>query len=202
MKRLIIMNIILLVLYIYLPNGKNIEVSTLENQTNGLIYTEVDSTEQITSRSLNEPRNESIAEVITYSEKCVELVKKYEGCKLEAYRCPVGNLTIGYGHTGDVYEGQVITQEQAENLLKADLEGYTKLVLKKCGYLNLNQNELDALVSFTYNCGLGNLNKLTAKGTRKKEEIAKHITAYTNNGMSGLVKRRTEEKTLFLGGEI
>ena len=210
MKRLIIMNIILLVLYMYLPAVKNIEVPTLECQTDGQIYTEVDRNEQIISRSLEESRTaesiaentESIAEVTTYSENCINLIKKYEGCKLQAYRCPVGNLTVGYGHTGDVYEGQTITQEQAENLLKADLEGYTELVLKKCSYLNLNQNELDALVSFTYNCGLGNLNKLLAKGSRSKEEIAEHIEAYNNNGMTGLVKRRAEEKILFLGGEF
>lgn len=103
----------------------------------------------------------------------------------------------------DVKAGQTITQEQAEQLLKADLEGYASLVLEYCSYLNLNQNELDALVSFTYNTGFGNLQKLTSYKTRTKEEIANHIEAYVNRGSiyeDGLTKRRTEEKNLFLGG--
>ena len=57
----------------------------------------------------------------------------------------------------------------------ADLQGYVDLVLKKCEYLDLKQNELDALVSFAYNAGQGNLNKLIGNGTRSKEEIAEHI---------------------------
>ena len=66
--------------------------------------------------------------------------------------------------------------------------------------MDLTQNELDALTSFTYNGGLGMLQKLTNHKKRNKQEIAEHITAYTNGGMKGLVKRRAEEKKLFLGG--
>ena len=58
------------------------------------------------------------------SENGIELIKKFEGCKLTAYRDPVGVLTIGYGHTGDVKEGQKITQKKAEDLLKKDLEKF------------------------------------------------------------------------------
>lgn len=71
--------------------------------------------------------------------------------------------------------------------------------------MNLNQNQLSALVSFTYNAGYGNLKKLTADGTRSKEEIAEHITAYTKssseNNRNGLLKRRLEEKEMFLNGK-
>lgn len=84
----------------------------------------------------------------------------------------------------------------------ADLQGYVDLVLKKCEYLDLKQNELDALVSFVYNAGQGNLNKLIGNGTRSKEEIAEHITAYTKSSSEknrkGLMKRRLEEKEMFL----
>jgi len=67
--------------------------------------------------------------------------------------------------------------------------------------LNLNENQLSALVSFTYNAGYGNLKRLTANGTRTKEEIATHITAYTKSGSevnrNGLQKRRNAEKEMF-----
>ena len=81
----------------------------------------------------------------------------------------------------------------------------TKYVLEHCSYLNLTQAQADALIDFTYNCGIGNLNKLTANGTRSIEEIAEHITAYTKSGSeankNGLKKRREEEKKLIIESE-
>ena len=71
-----------------------------------------------------------------------------------------------------------ITQQKADELLKADLLTYEAHVRRICNYLDLNQNEFDALVSFTYNCGSGNLLKLTKSQTRTKKEIAEHIEAY------------------------
>ena len=110
----------------------------------------------------------------------------------------------GYGHTGaEVKPGQTITEEEAEKLLVNDLEDFTAFVVKHCEYLDLKQNELDALVSFTYNAGKGNLKKLTANGTRSKAEIAEHITAYTKSksevNRNGLQKRRNAEKEMFIG---
>ena len=140
------------------------------------------------------------------SQDGIDLIMKYEGCKLEAYRLKGEKYyTIGYGHHGsDVKDGQAITQEEAERLLIADLQGYTEVVLNHCEYLELNQNELDALVSFTYNAGLGNLQKLTANKTRTKEEIAQKIINYTKSSSEsnrkGLAKRRLAEQELFLGG--
>lgn len=139
------------------------------------------------------------------SEEGINLIKKFEGCKLEAYRLEGEKFyTIGYGHYGaDVKPGQKITHEEAERLLIADLKGTVEYVLNTCDYLELKQNELDALVSFTYNCGIGSLNKLTADKTRTKEEIADHISAYTKSesevNRNGLQKRREEEKKLFKG---
>ena len=64
------------------------------------------------------------------SRECIDLIKKYEGCMLEAYKCPAGVWTIGYGHTGGIKEGQKITQKQAEEYLEKDLEKFEKLVMK------------------------------------------------------------------------
>lgn len=107
------------------------------------------------------------------------------------------------GHYGaDVTQGMTITQEQADNILIQDLKTYEADVRRICNYLDLNQNEFDALVSFTYNCGSGNLLKLTKSQTRTKQEISDHIEAYNKgaNGLvlAGLVRRRKEEKELFL----
>lgn len=95
-----------------------------------------------------------------------------------------------------------ITQAEADSLLLNDLKQYEADVRRICNYLNLNQNQFDALVSFTYNCGSGNLLKLTRSQTRSIKEISEHIEAYNkganNQVLAGLVKRRKEEKELFL----
>ena len=127
------------------------------------------------------------------------MIKQFEGCRLTAYLCPAGVWTIGYGHTAGVKKGQVITQEQADNFLKDDLEKYEKYVISTG--LSLNQNQFDALVSFTYNCGQGNLKKLI-KG-RTLAEIADAMLLYNKGGgkvLAGLVKRRKAEQQLFLSG--
>ena len=141
------------------------------------------------------------------SPRGLNLIKKYEGCRLYAYK-PVPTekyWTIGWGHYGpDVKEGQEITQEQADNLLKEDMKVYESYVNSHCGYLRLNQNEFDALVSFTYNCGYGNLQDLTRNGKLNKFAISSRILLYTHAGgkeLAGLVKRRNEEYNLFMKEE-
>lgn len=135
------------------------------------------------------------------SEKGLDLIKKFEGCKLTAYRCPAGVLTIGYGHTGaDVKEGQKITQKKANELLKADVEKFEKHVNSYKKYYRFTQNEFDALVSFAFN--IGNINQLTKYGKRNKGIIADKILQYTKAGgktLSGLVKRRRAEHDMFIG---
>lgn len=82
----------------------------------------------------------------------INLIKKYEGCVLTAYRCPAGVLTIGYGHTGtDVKEDMIITKAQAEKLLKADLIAFEKKVSAYDPIYHFNANQFSALVSFAYN---------------------------------------------------
>jgi len=87
------------------------------------------------------------------SQKGIDLIKKFEGIRLTAYVCPAGVLTIGYGHTGpDVQPGMRITEEEAERLLWADTESAQQTVSSFVS-VKLNQNEYDALVSFTFNVG-------------------------------------------------
>lgn len=89
------------------------------------------------------------------SHKGIELVKRYEGFVSKAYYCPVGYLTAGYGHRENVTKDTVMTEEEAENLLKKDL----KKIEDKLNYclehdnINLNQNQFDACISFIFNLG-------------------------------------------------
>lgn len=138
------------------------------------------------------------------SNKGIELIKNFEGCRLTAYK-PVAAetyYTIGYGHYGpDVVKGMTITQAQADEYLKKDITGFEMIVETTCDYLSLNQNEFDALVSFTFNCGGGGLLQLTANKTRTKKQMMEHILAYNKGAdgkvLEGLVRRRTAEKELF-----
>ena len=134
------------------------------------------------------------------SSKGVSLIKSFEGCRLKAYKCPAGVWTIGYGHTAGVKEGDCITQEQADEYLRNDLAKYEKSVLNYDGIYHFNQNQFDALVSFTYNCGVGNLKNLTQNGKRTLAQISTKILLYNKAGgvvLRGLQRRRTSEKDLF-----
>ncbi len=132
------------------------------------------------------------------SENGINLIKKFEGCSLSAYKCPRGVWTIGWGHTAGVKQGDRITQEKADELLKKDLkvfEAHVSNIVK----IPLKQNQFDALVSFCYNCGAANLRKLVSN--RNTAQIAAAIPLYNKSGgkvLAGLVKRRAEEKSLFL----
>lgn len=131
------------------------------------------------------------------SNRGLDLIKSFEGCHLTAYRCPANVWTIGWGHTAGVYEGMKITQEQADAFLLEDLRKYEGYV--NATGLSLNQNQFDALVSFTYNCGNGNLKKLI--NNRTLSQIADALLLYNKGGgkvLNGLVRRRKAERELFL----
>lgn len=129
------------------------------------------------------------------------LIKQYEGCRLAAYRCAAGVWTIGYGHTAGVHSGMTITQAQADAYLQQDIakfEGYVNNPAYVPITANLNQNQFDALVSFAFNLGAGNLRKL-CKG-RTAAQIAQAMTQYCKaNGkvLVGLRRRRAAEQALF-----
>ena len=132
------------------------------------------------------------------------LIKSFEGCRLTAYKAvPTEKYyTIGWGHYGpDVTEGMKITQARADELLLQDVESSVASVnnAKYCSITDkLNQNQFDALVSFTFNCGAGNLKTLCAN--RTAAQIADKLPAYNKAGgkvLAGLVRRRKAEQELF-----
>ena len=133
------------------------------------------------------------------SENGLNLIKSFESCKLKAYKCVSTEkyYTIGWGHYGaDVKADMVITQEQADSMLISDVAKYEKYV--NATGLELNQNQFDALVSFTYNCGNGNLKKLI--NNRTLPEISNALLLYNKSGgkvLAGLTRRRKAEKMLF-----
>ena len=136
------------------------------------------------------------------SEKGIDLIKKYEGVKLESYFCPAGILTIGYGHTGnDVFGNQKISIDEAERMLIKDLIKFEKIVNKRLK-ITQNQNQFDALVSHTYNTGGSETLFKLINNRNPIDDIeywwtSKYITA---NGylLKGLVKRRKEEFNLYI----
>lgn len=136
------------------------------------------------------------------SETGLNLIISFEGFCSKATKAVKTEkyYTIGYGHYGkDVEENQSITKEQALNLLKKDMKRFETKVMKYNDCYNFTQNEFDALVSFAYN--VGNIDQLTAKGTRTKNEIADAMLLYIKSGgnvLDGLRKRRNKERELFL----
>lgn len=134
--------------------------------------------------------------------KGLDIIRKYEGCRLKSYKCPAGVWTIGYGHTNGVVQGMTITQAKADAFLQEDInkcESYVDKYVK----IPLTENQYSALVSFTFNCGVGNLQKLVKN--RNTDQIADAIRLYDKaNGipLSGLTKRRLEEQKLFRSASI
>jgi lysozyme len=114
----------------------------------------------------------------------IDLLKDFEGCRLKAYLCPAGILTIGYGHTGpDVVPQQTITQAQADLLLEHDISKFEKGIQNLVSQA-LTSNQFSALVCFAFNCGLYALE--FSKWNKSKGVIS-----------PGLVRRRKAESDLF-----
>ena len=136
------------------------------------------------------------------SQTGINLIKKYEGCRLKAYKCPAGLWTIGYGHTKGVKKGQKITQKQAERYLKEDLQVYEKSV-EKAVKVTLNQNQFDALISFVYNCGAAafrNSTLLKKLNAGDYKGASAEFPRWNKSGgrvLNGLKYRRKAERALF-----
>ena len=134
------------------------------------------------------------------------LIKKFEGCELEAYQCSAGVWTIGYGHTKDVEEGDTISKDQAEEMLVEELHEYENYVNE---YVNvaLSQNQFDALVSWVYNLGPANLKASTmlkVLNDGKYEDVPYQMKRWNKAGgkvLDGLVRRREAEALLYQGRE-
>ena len=136
------------------------------------------------------------------SKQGLEFIKSFEGCKLSAYLCSAKVPTIGYGHTDGVYLGQTVTREKADELLKSDLVRFEAIVTKLLK-LKVSQNQYDALVSFAFNCGEGNLAKSTllklVNEGKHREAGAQFLRWDKAAGVvvAGLTRRRQAEKELF-----
>ena len=136
------------------------------------------------------------------SSKGKELIKKFEGLRLKAYRCAANVLTIGWGHTKGVTEDMAITEAEAEQLLDEDLKTFEHAVNRE--FTGLNQNQFDALVSFAFNVGEGNMCCSTlAKKARAnpnnptiRGEFLKWVNA-AGKPLDGLRKRREQEANLY-----
>lgn len=139
------------------------------------------------------------------TQKGIDLIKKFEGCKLSAYKCPAGIWTIGYGHTQGVYEGKKITEEEAERLLASDLAKFEMGVRHIVG--ELSDEKIDALVSLAFNIGLSAFQKSTlcrlVKADSENKAIAKEFVKWVYAGgvkSNGLVRRRKAEAKMYFGG--
>jgi lysozyme len=132
----------------------------------------------------------------------VELIRHFEGCRFDAYLCPAGVWTIGYGHTADVKEGDSIDQEAAEAFLIEDLEKFEQAVMRLVE-VPLTQQQFDALVSWTFNLGAGNLAESTLLrklNNYQYAEVPEQMMRWVKAGgqvLDGLVKRRAAEAALF-----
>ncbi len=133
-----------------------------------------------------------------------QLIESFEGLELTAYQDMVGVWTIGYGHTGvDVKPGLRISAAQAEALLAADLVRFEQGVARLVTFV-LNQHQFDALVSFSFNLGLGSLKNSTLLKLLNAGDVtaaAEQFLRWDKAGggqVAGLLRRRQAERTLFL----
>ena len=141
----------------------------------------------------------------TKTKYSTDLIKKWEGCKLTAYKCPAGKWTIGYGNTtyedgAPVKEGDKITQDRAERMLTAYL---TKEVYWHLERIGLTDNQISAVSSLIYNVGWGSFSRSKCwKAMKEKDwgEVYNNWDWIKASGkvMKGLIKRRAEELALFM----
>ena len=143
------------------------------------------------------------------SDEGLELIKHFEGCELEAYKCAAGVWTIGYGHTKNIQEGDKWSQDKADFMLWRELEEEYEQYVHDYVHVPLNQSQFDALVSWTYNLGPANLKASTMLkklNNGEYEEVPAQMARWnkaTVNGkrtvLEGLTRRRKAEGQLFEG---
>ena len=160
------------------------------------------------------PKKKNVADVIANVKptklKNIEIIKRHEGLRLQAY-LPTPNdvWTIGYGHTKTAKQGMRITEAQAEELLRGDIR-WVEDTINRLVKVNINQNQFDALGSLVFNIGASQFSKssvLRRLNAGEYEEAANAFLMWTKqrdkktgkmNVLPGLVKRRQEERALFL----
>lgn len=133
----------------------------------------------------------------------LSLIKNFEGCRLQAYQDAVGVWTIGFGHTGGVYAGQTITQDQADALLEQDLH-YFEVGVNSRVARNATPNQFAAMVSLAYNIGIYAFGGSSVLRNFNAGEINAAADSFLlwnkadGDVLEGLVRRRTAERALFL----
>jgi len=154
------------------------------------------------------------------SKECIDMIKHHEGVRFRPYRCPALLWTVGVGHVidpnhikvplndrktlpiPDGYDRQ-LTAAEVDAILAADLATFERGVLRLCP-TDLTQSRFDALVSFSFNVGLGNLQRSTIRMCHNRgdfEAAAEAFMQWTKAGgkeLPGLVKRRKDERALYL----
>jgi lysozyme len=157
------------------------------------------------------------------SKKALEVIKHHEGVRNKPYRCPARLWTIGVGHVIDpnhakvpleersyleIPDGwnRVFTMEEVDAILAKDLERFERGVLKYCVTAGSKQGWMDALVSFSFNVGLGTLQRSTLRQKHNRGDYAgaaDEFLKYCKAGgkvLKGLENRRKDERALYLGG--
>jgi lysozyme len=144
-----------------------------------------------------------MTDILRTGAKGIALIKSFEGLELRAYKCPADVLTIGYGSTGPhVKPNMVITEKQAEDLLRQDLVRFERAVTRLVT-VPISQNQYDALVSFTFNLGEGNFSRSTLLkrvNARDFSGAQKEFAKWNRAGgivLAGLTRRRAAEAKLF-----
>ena len=138
------------------------------------------------------------------SEYSFERIKEFEGLRTEAYRCPGGKWTVGYGHTKGVHEGMTVTESEASKLLEEDIVYFENFLSKEKYAEDITQGQWDALVSFIFNLGIGNFLSSTLRKKILKDIDEPAIPdefrrwVYSNGKvLPGLVKRREWEAQMY-----
>ncbi len=140
------------------------------------------------------------------SQEGIELIKKFEGCRTESYRCSANVPTIGYGHTAGVKDGDSCSKDEAESILADDLVEFEDYVNNLVA-VDLNENQFSALVAWTFNLGPKNLKESTLLkmlNDSQYTEIPAQIKRWNKAGgkvLDGLIRRREAESLLFQGKE-
>jgi lysozyme len=155
------------------------------------------------------------------SKKALNMIKHHEGVRMKPYQCPAKLWTIGVGHVIDANHcrltmdcrvglpcppewNRTFTVEEVDAILAKDLERFERGVLRYCPAAANRQGWLDALVSFSFNVGLGTLQRSTLRAKFNRgdyEGAAEEFLKYTKAGgkvLKGLVNRRNDERALYM----
>jgi lysozyme len=156
------------------------------------------------------------------SPKALKMIAHHEGTRLKPYRCPAALHTIGVGHVLYLEQGamkmedrikfqlkpednRLFTREEIDAILAQDLERFERGVIKYCPSAGGRQNWMDALVSFSFNVGLGTLQRSTLRQKHNRgdyEGAADEFLKYCKAGgkvLKGLENRRKDERSIYLG---